>query len=103
MIIPNGYILFRTSASIGADSNGYPRPAAEAWSEPVECQYLPANNLRARSQGEAHTAHSYTIYVDAMTVPSEVIKLCDERGEIGQFSIRSHRQLEAVCQTEIIV
>lgn len=103
MIIPNGYILFRLSADGCLDSAGYPTSAAEAWSERIACQYLPNNNLRTRSMGEAHTTHSYVIYVERMDITSEVIKLFNEQGEVGQFSIRSYEHLDAVCQTKLIV
>jgi hypothetical protein len=103
MIIQNGYILFRLSADGGLDSAGYPTSTAERWSERIACQYLPGNNLRARSNGEAYTAQSYTVYVERMDIPSEVVKLCSEHGEIGQFSIRSYEHLDAVCQTKIVL
>lgn len=103
MIIPNGHIHFRTTASMGMDSDGYPTQTAEAWGDAIACQILPSVNLRQRSQGEAVTQHSYTIYVERMELPSEVVKIYDERGEIGQFSIRSYEHLDAVCQTKILI
>ena len=77
MIIPNGYISFRLSGATGLDDNGYPTLSPDAWGNMIECQYLPSVNLRARGNNEAYTAHSYTVYVEQMTVPSEIVKLYD--------------------------
>lgn len=102
MIIPNGYISFRLSGATGLDNNGYPTLSPDAWGNMIECLYLPSVNLRARGNNEAHTAHSYTVYVEQMTIPSEIVKLYDmNECEIGQFSMRSIEQLDAVCQTKI--
>lgn len=102
MIIPNGYISFRLSKETGLDDNGYPTPSPDAWGNMVECQYLPSVNLRTRGNNEAYTAHSYTVYVEQMTVPCEIVKLYNKnKHEIGQFSMRSIEQLDAVCQTKI--
>lgn len=101
MIIPNGCIMFRESVAEGMDSDGYPAPPTEEWSECVACQVLPNVNLQSRSRGEATTAHAYTILIDRMELPSEVVKLHYEGKEIGQFSIRSYEHLDAVCQTKI--
>lgn len=103
MIIPNGYIAFRTSVAQGVDGKGYPIPPTEAWSKRIECQVLPSTNLQARSRGEAMTSHSYTLLIDRMELPSEVVKLYIEGKEIGQFSIRSYEHLDAVYQTKIII
>lgn len=104
MIIPNGYIRFRISAAQGMDSDGYPAPVADVWSNPIACQYLPQVNLQARSTGEAITAHQYTLYIERMVLPSEVVKLYDaDDNEIGQFSVRSAEHLDAVCQTKIVL
>jgi hypothetical protein len=101
MIIPNGCIVFRKSVDGGMDSEGYPTATTEAWSECVACQVLPNVHLQSRSRGEATTAHAYTILIDRMELPSEVVKLCYEGKEIGQFSIHSYEHLDAVCQTKI--
>lgn len=101
MIIPNGCIMFRKSVAGGMDSNGYPTPPTEEWSACVACQVLPNVNLQSRSRGEATTAHAYTILIDRMELPSEVIKLHYEGKEVGQFSVRSYEHLDAVCQTKI--
>lgn len=104
MIIPNGYIRFAKHKAVTTDGNGYFVVAAEAWGEAVECQYLPAVNLQARSQGEAMTSHAYTVYVEQMPLPGEVVKLSDkDDNEIGQFSVRTCEQLDAVCQTKIVL
>lgn len=101
MIIPNGCIMFRKSVAGGMDGEGYPTTTSEAWGECVACQVLPNVNLQTRSRGEATTAHAYTIYIDRMELPSEVVKLHYEGKEIGQFSVRSYEHLDAVCQTKI--
>lgn len=104
MIIPNGYIRFAEQKAVTTDDKGYFVVAADAWSEAVECQYLPAVNLQAQSKAGAITAHAYTVYVEQMSLPSEIVKLSDRCGnEIGQFSVRSYEQLDAVCQTKIIL
>ncbi|MBO7281018.1 MAG: hypothetical protein J6V00_07645 [Bacteroidaceae bacterium] len=103
MIITNGYILFRKSEAKGLDSDGYPTSATEEWGEPVECQCLPNTTLRDKSRNEAYTAHSYTLLVERMDIPGEVVKLFNERGEVGQFSILSYEHLDAVQQTRIII
>lgn len=103
MIIPNGCIMFRKSVTGGMDSHRYPATTAEEWSECVACQVLPNVNLQSRSRGEATTAHAYTIYIDRMELPSEVIKLRYEGREIGQFSIRSYEHLDAVYQTKLML
>lgn len=101
MIIPNGCIMFRESVAEGMDSEGYPTSPAEEWGVCVACQVLPNVILQSRSRGEAMTAHSYTILIDRMELPSEVIKLHYEGKEVGQFSVRSYEHLDAVCQTKI--
>lgn len=103
MIIPNGCIKFRTSGAAGVDSDGYPTRSAEAWSDGIECQVLPNVNLRAKSENEAVTKHSYVLYINRMELPSEVIMLFYEGAEIGQFSIRSYEHLDAVAQTKIVL
>jgi hypothetical protein len=105
MIIPNGYIRFNKSTEATTNGDGYFVVAPGAWGEAIECQYLPSINLQARSQGEATTSHAYTIYVEQMVkLPSEVVKLYDrDNNEIGQFSVRSYEQLDAVCQTKIVL
>lgn len=103
MIIPNGCIMFRKSVAGGMGSDGYPTTSTEEWIGCVECQILPGVNLQSRSRGEATTSHSYTLLVDRMELPSEVIKLYYEGKEIGQFSIRSYEHLDAVFQTRIII
>jgi hypothetical protein len=101
MIIPNGYIVFRKSAAGGIGSDGYPTAGSEEWSDEIACQVLPNVNLRTRSMGEAAITHAYTILIDRMELPGEVVKLHYEGKEIGQFSIRSYEHLDAVCQTQI--
>ena len=103
MIIPNGCIMFRKTVAGGMGSDGYPAATTEHWVGCVECQILPSGNLQSRSRGEATTTHSYTLLIDRMELPSEVIKLYYEGKEIGQFSIRSYEHLDAVFQTKIII
>lgn len=101
MIIANGYIQFRTSAAGVMGADGYPAPAAEKWSEPIACQFSSNEDMLARSRNEAYTQRSYTLLIDRMEPMSEVVKLFNERGEVGQFSMRSYEHLDAVCQTRI--
>ena len=104
MIIPNGYIRFAEQKAVTTDNNGYFVVAADAWGEAVECQYLPAVNLQAQSRAGAITSHAYTVFVEQMVLPGEVVKLYDKgNNEIGQFSVRSYEQLDAVCQTKIML
>ena len=102
MIIPNGYIQFLEPSNGGKDANGYPTPAAEKWSDAVECQYLLREDRQSRVQGEAVSTESYTVYVDQMECQSEIVRLFTLSGkEIGRFSLRSVEQLDAVCQTRV--
>lgn len=103
MIIPNGCIMFRKTVAGGMGSDGYPATTTEHWVGCVECQILPSVNLQSRSRGEAMTAQSYTLLIDRMELPSEVVKLYYEGKEVGQFSIRSYEHLDAVHQTKIII
>lgn len=105
MIIANGYIRFNKQTAASTDDKGYFVMSPDAWGKRIECQYLPNINLQARSQGEPITAHAYTVYVEQMIhLPSEVVKLYDRcDNEIGQFSVRSYEQLDAVCQTKMLL
>lgn len=104
MIIPNGYIRFSKQTAATTDDKGYFVVAADAWGEEIECQYIANTNLQARSEGEAITSRAYTVYVEQMRMPSEVVKLYDRcRNEIGQFSVRTYEQLDAVYQTKIVL
>ncbi|MBQ2364710.1 MAG: hypothetical protein II288_03990 [Alistipes sp.] len=103
MIIPNGSIKFRISATSGVDSQGYPTAIAEVWGDNIACQVLPNVILQSRSRGEAITEHRYTLLIDHMELPSKVVKLHYEGREVGQFSIRSYEHLGAVAQTRILL
>ena len=103
MIIANGYIQFRTSKVGGVGTDGYPTPVPETWSAPIACQYSSSEDMRARSRNEAYTQRNYTLLVERMEPMSEVVKLFNERGEVGQFSIRSYEHLDAVYLTRIFL
>lgn len=103
MIIPNGYITVRTSIVEEKDSNGYPLPPVESWSEPIPCQFILGSNLQARNDGEAMAVRSYTIFIEGNIEPCEVIKLHARGISLGRFSVRSFEPLDAVCQTRITV
>lgn len=102
MIIANGFIRFKEQVEEQVDDKGYPMLSPDAWGEAIECQYNITSNLQARSNGEAYTAKSFVVWVEQMDVPSEVVMLYDGRGkEVGQFSVISVEQLDAVCQTRL--
>lgn len=102
MIIANGFIRFKEQVEEQVDSMGYPMLSPDAWGEAIECQYNITSNLQARSNGEAYTSKSFVVWVEQMDVPSEVVMLYDGRGkEVGQFSVISVEQLDAVCQTRL--
>lgn len=107
MIIANGTIEFKVKTAGGIDpTTGYAVPSTCEWGEKIPCQYLVNNlNLQSRTNNEHYTQKGYTIYIEQPEpVAAEQLRLCDRDGnEIGEFSIFSIDQLDAVCQTKIIV
>lgn len=105
MIIPNGTIELKQKTGGGIDSTtGYPIASTTAWGNPIECQYLvnSRDNL-GRASGEAFIRASYTILIEQQQLNSEQLRLTDEGGVVREFSIISVEQLDAVCQTKILV
>lgn len=106
MIIPNGTIRFKAKSASGIDpETGYAQKPTSTWGEPIPCQYVANSyNRLARVMSEASTQQSYEILIEEQAIPSEQLKLEDERtGEVGEFSIRQVEPLNAVCEMRILV
>lgn len=106
MIIPNGTIELKYKTPSGIDpTTGYPIKASSVWGEAVPCQYLiGSHDDLARTSGEAFVKASYDVLVEQQPIVSEQLRLTDRHGEVlGEFSILSVEQLDAVCQTKILV
>lgn len=106
MIIPNGTIELKQKTGGGFDpATGHPIPPVVTWGEKVPCQYLinTRDNL-GRVDGEHFTKAQYSILIEQQTVASEQLRLTDRGGTVlGEFSIISVEELDAVCQTKILV
>lgn len=108
MIITNGTIRFKLKSAQGIDpATGYPITPNATYGDPLPCQwYTNSQNLQAATtNGDHHTATTYTILINQLhRLPSEQIELTDHHGTpLGLHSIRSITQLDAVCQTQLIV
>lgn len=106
MIIPNGTIRFKVKSGGGIDPvTGHAQKPTSSWGEPIPCQYTANSyNRLARVMGEASTQQSYEILIEEQHIPSEQLKLTDDRaGEVGDFSIRQVEPLNAVCEMRILV
>ena len=107
MIIANGTIELKVKTAVGINpSTGFPVASTTSWGSPVPCQYLinTHDNL-GRTQGEHFVKAQYSILIEQPTpVASEQLRLTDRDGNVlGEFSIISVEQLDAVCQTKILV
>ncbi|MBQ9639111.1 MAG: hypothetical protein IJV22_06115 [Bacteroidales bacterium] len=106
MIIANGTIEFKVKRGGGIDpATGYPVASASVWGDAVPCQYLiNSHDNLGRVQGEAFVRASYTVLIEQQPISSEQLRLTDRAGRVlGEFSIISVEQLDAVCQTQIMV
>ena len=106
MIIPNGTISFKHKSGGGIDpATGYPVKPTATWGDDIPCQYLVnSHDNLGRSNGEAFTRASYTVLLEQQPVDSEQLRMTDASGAVvGEFSIISVEQLDAVCQTKILV
>ncbi len=107
MIITNGYIRFKEKISSGIDLNsGYPTPPSYIWGEEIPCQYIinSYDNLGV-VKGEHFVKASYYILVEQpLNRTSEQLCLTNLRGEqLGEFSVISVEDLNAVNQVKILV
>lgn len=106
MIIANGTIELKVKTAGGIDpSTGFPVASTSSWGSLVPCQYLinTRDNL-GRVDGEHFTKAQYSILIEQQTVASEQLRLTDRGGTVlGEFSIISVEELDAVCQTKILV
>lgn len=106
MIIPNGTIEFKTKTGGGFNqATGQPIAPSVSWGNPVECQYLiNSHDNLGRVDGEHFTRAQYSILIEQQSVSSEQLRLKNRRGRVlGEFSIISVDELDAVCQTKILV
>jgi len=107
MIIANGTIELKVKTAGGINtSTGFPLASTSSWGSPVSCQYIinTHDNL-GRTQGEHFVKAKYSILIEQQNpVASEQLRLKDRAGIVlGEFSIISVEQLDAVCQTKILV
>ncbi len=106
MIIANGTIEIKQKTPGGLDEKGYPIEATATWGDPIPCQYYPnSSNLLAIALGNPVTAAQYTILLEEMAYQGERLRLTDSvTGEqVGEFSVKSIEQLEAVAEIKLIV
>lgn len=106
MIIQNGTIEEKLKTGGGIDpETGYPIPTKVSWGNPIPCQFIPNNvNKRGMVRGEHYTIASYQVLIEEQPCHFEQLRLRDMSGaELGEFSVISVRQLEAVCEVEILI
>lgn len=107
MIIANGTIEIKIKSAGGINpETGYPVASVSSWGEAIPCQYIPTKaNLLARSvQGDNYVETHYTILISQSDkINAEQIRLSDKSHVIGEYSIISIEQLDAVLQTKITV
>ena len=105
--VPNGTLEVITKTGGGIDAEtGYPVPASVSYGDPIACQIVPVkrDNLARDSHGEAYTGESYKVYIVQRPFPDERVRLKGrDGGVIGEFSVISAEQLDAVCETLITV
>lgn len=106
MIIQNGTIETKIKTGGGIDPlTGHPIKSGFSWSEPIACQYMPnTHDNRGRANGEHYTIASYTVLIEEQPFTAEQIRLKDMDGNtIGEYSVMSVQQLEAVNEIQILV
>ncbi len=105
--MPNGTLEVIAKTQGGLDpETGYPVPASVAYGDPIPCQIVPVrrDNLARDSHGEHYVNASYKVYIAQRPFPDERIRLKGrDGGVIGEFSVISAEQLDAVCETVITV
>lgn len=106
MIIENGTIEVKQKTAGGIDQEtGYPIKSSFDWGEPIPCQII-VNNYNAQSvnNNEHVTSAAYTLLIDEQVFDAEQIRITNKYGKnLGEFSVKSIEQLEAVCQIKILV
>lgn len=105
MIIANGTIELAKKIAEGVSDDGYLTVSSIEWDRRIPCQYYPNNyNNLDKSNGEHFINAEYTILVEQQKIVPEQLRLKDTEGNIiGEFSIISVTQLDAVCETKILV
>ena len=107
MIIQNGTIELKRKTAGGINpSTGFPIVSTAVWGSSVPCQWMvnTHNNL-GRTNSEHFTLAKYIILVEQTnTIDSEQLRLTDRNGSVlGEYSIISVEQLDAVQQIKILV
>ncbi len=108
MIIVNGTIEVRqTDGSGGIDpETGYPVEGETQWGDPIPCQFIPATQDYLRKvNDEPYALLTWTILIDQVPIfTAEQIRLRRRDGEVvGEYSVVSIEQLDAVCETRLSV
>lgn len=106
MIIQNGTIEFKGKTAGGIDpTTGYPIAPTTTWGDPIPVQWIPnSHDNLGVTHGEHFTRASYTLLISRQALPSEQLRLKDRAGNtIGEFSVISAEDLDAVLQTRILI
>lgn len=106
MIICNGTIEIQTTTGGGLDTTtGFPRVGTASWGDPIGCQYTPVRqDYLSAVNGEPVKALSFSILIEEQPFTADRIRLKDRAGNtVGEFSVQSVEELEAVCQLKITV
>lgn len=110
MIIQNGYISAKSKQAGGIDpATGFPvKSAGVAYMPAIPCQYYANsyNNLGRTANNERFTVATYTILIEQQPAPftAEQIRLQDMNKQlVGNFSVISIENIDAVCEVKILV
>ena len=100
---------------VGLERRFVGRGEIHARGKHAQCQFSPLllrhglqlvvdGHVLGRVDGEHFTKAQYSILIEQQTVASEQLRLTDRGGTVlGEFSIISVEELDAVCQTKILV
>jgi hypothetical protein len=106
MIICNGTIQVKIKSGGGFDEEGNPIKVEETFGEIIPCHIRPLryNNLAFSGSGSNYINASYEVLIEIKDFQCERIKLINRYGkDLGEYSVISAENLEAVCATKIIV
>lgn len=109
MIIQNGTIECKSKTPGGINPlTGHAIPSSEAqWLSPIPCQWSVSNlsYVAESGSGERFTKASYVVLIEQVyDFSPRQVRLKDNSGNtLGEFSVISQEELDAVCQTKIII